>query len=103
MIDGFQYVFKEFVATPTAGETPSGYGRGTYDSLQVQTELQGSLLGPVGGLFTPFLGEGSPTKIDYRKIKGTHILTPLLEDLVYISPFRWFKIQCITFFGPLAR
>ena len=30
--------------------------------------------------FYPFLGEGSPTKIDYRK-KGTLILTPLLEDL----------------------
>ena len=29
----------------------------------------------------PFLGEGSPTKIDYRK-KGTLILTSLLEDLV---------------------
>ena len=28
----------------------------------------------------PFLGEGSPTKIDYRK-KGTLILTTLLEDL----------------------
>ena len=30
--------------------------------------------------FYPFLGEGSPTKIDYRK-KGTLILTSLLEDL----------------------
>ena len=30
---------------------------------------------------TPFLGEGSPTKIDYRK-KGTLILSSLLEDLV---------------------
>ena len=29
---------------------------------------------------TPFLGEGSPTKIDYTK-KGTLILTCLLEDL----------------------
>ena len=28
----------------------------------------------------PFLGEGSPTKIDYRK-RGTLILTSLLEDL----------------------
>ena len=28
----------------------------------------------------PFLGEGSPTKIDYRK-KGTLILTSPLEDL----------------------
>ena len=31
-------------------------------------------------LFYPFLGEGSCTKIDYRK-KGTLILTCLLEDL----------------------
>ena len=30
--------------------------------------------------FYPFLGEGSPSKIDYRK-KGTLILTSLLEDL----------------------
>ena len=29
----------------------------------------------------PFFGEGSPTKIDYRR-KGTLILTSLLEDLV---------------------
>ena len=29
----------------------------------------------------PFLGEGSPTKIDYRKNVGTLILTSLLEDL----------------------
>ena len=32
-------------------------------------------------LLPTFLGEGSPTKIDYRK-KGTLILTSLLEDLV---------------------
>ena len=31
--------------------------------------------------FYPFLGEGSPTKIDYRKKSGTLILTSLLEDL----------------------
>ena len=30
--------------------------------------------------FCPFLGEASPTEIDYRK-KGTLILTSLLEDL----------------------
>ena len=30
------------------------------------------------------LGEGSPTKIDYRQ-KGTLILTSLLEDLVAIA------------------
>ena len=28
------------------------------------------------------LGEGSPTKMDYRKKRGTLILTSLLEDLV---------------------
>ena len=31
-------------------------------------------------LFLPFLGEGSPTEIGYRK-KGTLLLTSLLEDL----------------------
>ena len=30
--------------------------------------------------FYPFLGEGSPTKIDYRK-QGTLILTSIVEDL----------------------
>ena len=34
--------------------------------------------------FYPFFGEGSPTKIDYRK-KGTLILTSLLEDLVVFA------------------
>ena len=33
--------------------------------------------------FYPFLGEGSPTKIDYRK-KGTLILASLLEDLLAV-------------------
>ena len=37
-------------------------------------------------LLSLFLGEGSPTKIDYRK-KGTRILTSLLEDLVVVSDF----------------
>ena len=37
-------------------------------------------LGPPVVPFYPFLGEGSPTKIDYRK-EGTLILTSLLEDL----------------------
>ena len=32
-------------------------------------------------LYKIFLGEGFPTRIDYRK-KGTLILTSLLEDLV---------------------
>ena len=39
-----------------------------------------SRLGPPVVPFCPFLGEGSPSKIDYRK-KGTLILTSLLEDL----------------------
>ena len=34
---------------------------------------------------SPFLGEGSPTKIDCRK-KGTLILASLLEDLVVLGP-----------------
>ena len=36
---------------------------------------------PSSALLPLFLGEGSPTKIDYRK-KGTLILTSLLEGLV---------------------
>ena len=36
---------------------------------------------PSSALLPTFLGEGFPTKIDYRK-KGTLILTSLLEDLV---------------------
>ena len=39
---------------------------------------------PSSGLVHFFGGEGSPTKIDYRK-KGTLILTSLLEDLVCTS------------------
>ena len=35
---------------------------------------------PSSALLPLFLGEGSPTKIDYRQ-KGTLILTSLLEDL----------------------
>ena len=35
--------------------------------------------------FYPFVGEGSPTKIDYRQ-KGTLSLTSLLEDLRQIWP-----------------
>ena len=39
------------------------------------------LLGPPLVPFYPFLGEGSPSKIDYRKKVGTLSLTSLLEDL----------------------
>ena len=41
-------------------------------------------LGPPEVPFYPFLGEGSPTNIDYRK-KGTLILTSLLEDPVLVE------------------
>ena len=40
-------------------------------------------------LLSPFLGEGSPTKIDYRK-RGTLILTSLLEDLAEV----WIGCPC---------
>ena len=40
------------------------------------------LLGPPVVPFYPFLGEGSPTKIDHRKT-GTLIPTSLMEDLVW--------------------
>ena len=36
----------------------------------------------------PLLGEGSPTKIDYRK-KGTLILTSPVEDLANVGLFLW--------------
>ena len=46
--------------------------------------------------FYPFLGEGSPAKIDCRK-KGSLILTSLLEDLVKIGAkakfFRFWRSQ----------
>ena len=41
-------------------------------------------LGPPVVPFCPFLGEGSPTEIDYRE-KGTLILTFPLEDLVGVE------------------
>ena len=53
------------------------------------TDLSGSLSGASTGAstvvpFHPFLEEGSPTNIDYRK-KGTLIPTSLLEDLAEIK------------------
>ena len=48
--------------------------------LKPMHSKKGSLLGPPVVPFKPFLVEGSPTQIDYRK-KGTLILTSLLEDL----------------------
>ena len=51
-----------------------------HDSRAAGTaESASPLLGPPVVAFFPFLGEGSPTKIDYRK-NGTLILTSLLED-----------------------
>ena len=41
-------------------------------------------MSPSTALEPTFFGEGSPTKIDYRK-KGTLILTSLLEDLIRVS------------------
>ena len=41
-------------------------------------------LGPSVVPFCPFLGQGSPIKIYYRK-KGTLILTSLLEDLINVE------------------
>ena len=40
-------------------------------------------LGPPVVPFEPFLGEGSPTKIEDRK-KGALVLTSLLEDLEHV-------------------
>ena len=42
--------------------------------------LKGTKLGPSVVPFCPLLGEGTPTKIDYRK-KGILVLASLLEDL----------------------
>ena len=57
-------------------------GRPKLDSKDVlNSPLHFSTRSPSSALL-PFLGEGSPTKIDYRK-KGTLILASLLEDLVY--------------------
>ena len=60
----------------------------------------GVLLGPPGVHFYPFLGEGSPTKIDYRKWVPL-ILTSLLEALVWV-PFTGIlgseqRVVCIEF------
>ena len=44
---------------------------------------------------TPFLWEGSPTKIDYRK-NGTLILTSLLEDLVTSLFLASFFVVCFV-------
>ena len=63
--------------------------------LAVLGRCRGSLVGselrtwafvrgpPAIGALSLFWGEGSPTKVDYRK-KGILILTSLLEDLVLV-------------------
>ena len=63
----------------------SDYGHclGVYRFSGQQRKL-GNLLGPPVVPFYPFLGEGSPTKIDYRKV-GTLILTSLLEELAFFG------------------
>ena len=43
-----------------------------------------NLLGPPVVPFYTFLGEGSPTKVDYRQ-KGTLILASLLEELALLN------------------
>ena len=53
-------------------------------------------LGPSVVPFYPFLGEGSPTKIDHRK-KGTLILTSLLEDLASAQIFLLLVQRATTF------
>ena len=72
----------------------------------------GCLLGLPVGPFYPFLGagEGSPSKIDYRKKDTLIILTSLLEDLV--SPSRCDGLCCqplaenqgsVPFFSPTTK
>ena len=49
----------------------------------VETPLFTRLGPPGSALSHPFLGEGSPTKIDYRKTSGTNLFEPpKLEDRV---------------------
>ena len=49
-------------------------------------KLESPVLGPpvVPFLTLFFSGEGSPTKIDYRKKGGSLVLSSLLEDLAYL-------------------
>ena len=57
-------------------------------------------LGPPIVALLPFLfwGEGSPTKIDYRKKLGSLLLTSLLEDLEKKCPATWFgQSQAVSF------
>ena len=66
----------------SAEETGQG-GMRHFELLVARELVQGApyipRLGPPVVPFYPFLGEGSPTKIDYREEKG--LFEPLLEDL----------------------
>ena len=57
----------------------------------VLTSPDQAVWGPCSALLSPFLGEGSPTKIEYRKKSGTLILTSPLEDLVARQFRGWFN------------
>ena len=53
--------------------------------------------------FYPFLGEGSPTQINYRR-KGDLILSSLLEDLVSDKlgvslPFHCYNVEAVSLQG----
>ena len=51
-------------------------------SMVLQKTKFVATLDPPAVPFPPFLGEGFPTKIDYRQKSGTLILTSPLEELV---------------------
>ena len=76
---------KDPAGAPTAAQWFSGtlFDFGLMDSHETRQIKSVPFLGPSARCpFTvSFFGEGSPTKIDYRK-KGTLILTSLLEHLV---------------------
>ena len=65
-----------------APAVPKILGAATSRALAVAGLFPGlsRLLGHPVVPFYPFVGEGSPTKIDYRKKVGTLILTSLLEE-----------------------
>ena len=72
--------------TPTNLESAPG--------LQALNEVGFAKLGPLVVPFYPFLGEGSPTKIDYRKKSGTLILSSLLVDLERFEQWRLRPPMC---------
>ena len=48
---------------------------------RAEVRLRARLGPPIVPTFKPLLGEGSPTKIDYRKDKYPYSVLSLLEDL----------------------